>query len=779
MADDEHANSFPTPNRFRFELARQRPQRSCDICRQRKVRCDGPNMPDSCCSSCISFGTPCTYMNPYRKRGPKNLLVEELKKENESLKAKLRKLSVCSLCAQPLQSGSPENGSAASSTSVFNHTSPESDITTVESEPVDGQDFSADELAARFESFSIENLKTKYYGAASVFALANTAIAARDKSCPKALRHSRRPLFWDTLPWEEEAYAQQPNYVYPDNDLIESLVQIYFTCLHPSMPILHRPTFERNVAEGLHLTNAQFGGLLLSVLALASRYSNDLRVFVDGNPLSSGWNFANQIWILRRLFEPTLHEVQMYYILSIYSLSLSAPLVSWLYLGLGIRFLQQRGEHRRREGRKQHEDEQWKRVFWSFVMMDRYLGAFLGRPMGLYPEEYDVELPLEVDDECWDEGFIQPPGKPSQLSFFICSIQLYEILGDVMRKLYGSKKSKLMLGWDGPDWEPRIVAELDSAVNVFSDSIPSHLRWDPEDPPHGAFFDQAALLYITYNYVRIAIHRQYIQKAIVLTAPSLSICAGAARAIIHTADSWLRKRQRTPPHNIINPVFVSGLVLLLNMLATKRAGIPPDKKSKDLVLVTTAMEILKFAEVRLQPVGRLWELLQEIWSIDGSLPLASNDEHDSTDAGASPPALSPPPPVPRAPPTPAPPAVPAPAPPAVPVQAQPMTLPLSDVPGVPDDFFTQLRKSFEQPMPEASWSTAPVFDQSAQMVSMEQLFPPAQEPNYIFDDELMSMWMAAPTDVANINNWDTYMNNRNGMNANWFTNYEAPQQQQY
>ncbi|KAJ7254317.1 fungal-specific transcription factor domain-containing protein, partial [Mycena haematopus] len=647
MSDEEHqGGSYSAQNRFRFELARQRrPQRSCDICRQRKVRCDGPNMPDSCCSSCLAFGTPCTYMNPYRKRGPKNLLVEELKKENASLKAKLRKLSVCSLCSQPLQSQPQGDGA----TSMFNHGSPESDNTStcVEVEPVDGQDFTADELASRFESFSLESMKIKYYGAASVFALANSAIAAKDKSLgPPLLRHSRRSLFWDVLPWEKEIYTQKPHYVYPDNDLIDSLLQHYFNNIQPFCPILHRPSFERAVAEGLHLTNAEFGGTLLAVLAIASRYSNDPRVFVDGNPslsLSAGWNFASQICIVRRLFEPTIYEVQMYCILSFYSLSLSEPQISWLYLGLGIRYLQHRGEHRRKlEGRKWgHQDELWKRAFWSFVVLDRFLGAFLGRPMALHPEEYDVEPPLDVDDEYWDldQGFSQPPGKPSQLSYFIHNIRVYEIMGDVMRRLYGSKKSKLLMGWDGPDWEPRTVAELDSAVNNVLDSIPPHLQWNPEHPPRGTFFDQAAALHIACNYVRIAIHRQYIQKAAVLAAPSLSICASAARAIIHTADSWLRKRQRIPPPDFPNPVFVSGIVLVLNMLATKRAGIPLDPKSKDLLLVATAMEILKFAEVRLQPVGRLWELLQEIWSLDGSLPLAyppnSEQQHHSSKAGPS------------------------------------------------------------------------------------------------------------------------------------------------
>jgi hypothetical protein len=115
-------------------------------------------------------------------------LVEELKKENAALKAKLRKLSVCSLCAQPLQSQPQGDGASnssifnhgdgASGSSVFNHGTPESDTSHTSgadgSEPVDGQDFTAD----RFQSSSgSEARRSRYFGASSPFALANTAIA--------------------------------------------------------------------------------------------------------------------------------------------------------------------------------------------------------------------------------------------------------------------------------------------------------------------------------------------------------------------------------------------------------------------------------------------------------------------------------------------------------------------------------------------------------------------------------------------------------------------------
>jgi hypothetical protein len=54
------------------------------------------------------------------------------------------------------------------------------------------------------------------------------------------------------------------------------------------------------------------------------------------------------------------------------------------------------------------------------------------------------------------------------------SSDVMQILGDVLRRIYGSKKSKILMGWDGPDWDQRVVSELDSAMNDFVDTVPLH-----------------------------------------------------------------------------------------------------------------------------------------------------------------------------------------------------------------------------------------------------------------------------------------------------------------
>lgn len=111
---------------------------------------------------------------------------------------------------------------------------------------------------------------------------------------------------------EEKHYS----YIYPDADLMASLIDDYFLYFNIFMPLLHRPTFEKSVAEGLHFSDPMFGATLLLVCAHGSRYSDDPRILADGsdNPRSSGWKWFEQVNIFRTTFHkrPTLYELQMH-----------------------------------------------------------------------------------------------------------------------------------------------------------------------------------------------------------------------------------------------------------------------------------------------------------------------------------------------------------------------------------------------------------------------------------------------------------------------------------
>ena len=105
-------------------------------------------------------------------------------------------------------------------------------------------------------------------------------------------------------------------YTYPEKDLIASLTDLYFNQVNIYLPLLHRPTFERQVAEELHLTDIWFGSTVLLVCAVGAQYSDDPRVFLDGTDSyhSCGWKWFEQVQLIKKslLAPPSLYELQFF-----------------------------------------------------------------------------------------------------------------------------------------------------------------------------------------------------------------------------------------------------------------------------------------------------------------------------------------------------------------------------------------------------------------------------------------------------------------------------------
>ncbi|KAJ7505471.1 fungal-specific transcription factor domain-containing protein [Mycena galericulata] len=734
MSSDDEEHSTPPDSGSQSSYKQRRPQRSCDICRHRKIRCDGQiKAPGGACSNCLAFGCPCTYLEPSKKRGPKNKQVEELKHRIATLEAKLRSQSFCSLCTQPLESRPDQPNSSAS---IFQQDTPERDTA---DHPPPEEDITQDELADRFRQISIGGLSDKFFGSASSFALVSSALAVKEKYLGQpSISQSRRAAYFDILPWEHELYRRRPHYGFPSSDLIASLVELYFTNVHPTLPILHRPSFERSVAEGLYLTDSKFGAVLLAVLGVASRYSDDPRILIDGNTLSSGWKFVAQVEILHKNFDPSVYEVQFYCLMTVFALGTSSPQISWVYVGIGVRYLQARGEHRRKREGHNFEAELWNRAFWSLFVIDRMVCTFLGRAPAIV--DFDVDPPLEVDDEYWELGFTQPLGKPSRLSYFVYFVRLCEILGDALCRLYASKKWKTRMGWFGPEWEQSTVAELDSAMNDVFSSIPPHLRWDPHG--EGVFFDQSGILHVTYYYIQFTIHRPYIHKPTALAGPSVSICTGAARSALHVAGLWANKMQRLPFTFLQNTSFAAALILLLNIFEGKRAGragLSIDD-NKDLAQVGTAMDILKGAELRCQPAGRLWEMLQELQSLKPPPRSEFPEERTIVHCGY---------------------------PPSDFIPSAANSDPPPNFAGGVEGFYTATEQSLQPGISfEQLLAHAPVRDRNPS-VAPNGWSNSSGLQNDVLDDELMSMWLAAPADFMDINHWDAYIDSMNVVDVHW------------
>ncbi|KAJ7701541.1 fungal-specific transcription factor domain-containing protein [Mycena rosella] len=426
--------------------------------------------------------------------------------------------------------------------------------------------------------------------------------------------------------------------MFPDPDLLRSLVSDYFAHVNILLCLLHRPTFERGLSAGLHFEDRRFGATVLAVCALAAKYSDDPRVLLEGTntQLSAGWKYFRQLQLIALTHAGTLYEAQLICLSIHFLLGSSAPDPSWYMGGVGLRFVQNVGAHRRNRHKDKVLDEQWKRAYWQLICIDTLSSVFYGRPRGTCSDDYDLDYPIECDDEYWetldpDMAFKQPPGRPSALSFTVAYMKLIEILGTAQKTIYCVRKENKPEGWT-----QTVVVELDSALNAWVDAIPEHLRWDPH-MEHPVFAAQSSALYacyyhglllfpvlyieVTLSAVQIHVHRIFIVSALkgqkppipISTSsnyPSLAICANAARACSHIMDVAMRRGFVYTPH-VLAALCDAGVVLLLNVWGGREGGLSTDPQ-KCLQDLETCLRLFGMYELRWQTAGRRKDILGEL-----------------------------------------------------------------------------------------------------------------------------------------------------------------------
>ena len=207
--------------------------------------------------------------------------------------------------------------------------------------------------------------------------------------------------------------------------LMLHLVDSFFDNLDLVLPLLHRPSFMRSIAEGFHELDQNFGATVLLVCAIGCRYTDHPSVVheLSTSTPCTAWSLYNQVNRIRKVpyLPHSLHEVQVYPVGSLVHVrssvmtfakltalfleTYSPPETPWLIIGTGLRIMQDSGVHRKFFSKKQSlEKELWKRAFWSVltrgglkpdlrlphrvsVVLDRAFSVLLGRACVLQDEK--------------------------------------------------------------------------------------------------------------------------------------------------------------------------------------------------------------------------------------------------------------------------------------------------------------------------------------------------------------------------------------------------------
>ncbi|KAK6971971.1 fungal-specific transcription factor domain-containing protein, partial [Favolaschia claudopus] len=404
---------------------------------------------------------------------------------------------------------------------------------------------------------------------------------------------------------------------FPAQPLLSDLVDLYFKHENIYIPLLHRPTFEKQLADGLSMRDDSFAATVLLVCALASRWSEDPNIAKDGWACGRKW-FEQATSMDDRLFgQANLYDLQYYSLAVLYLIgSSSAPQLCWRFVVVGLRLAQDIGVHRRQAliEPPSVERELFKRAFWVLVYLDHLVSSWMGRTSIVEYDELDIDQLLEVDDEFWDHPthpFRQPANRPSYVTYFNNVLRLTHILTLGLRYLYPLNKVRVLFPIDDT-WKESLVAELDSALNQWLNGLPEHLRWDPtkKEP---VFFDQSVAIYTAYYQLQILIHRPLVpilRKSAPTKYLSLAICTNAARSCANIVDIQRQRNGTLPAFVNVPGVFASAIVMLLNIWSSKRKGlIPHSGSSREMVYVQKCMQVVKLCETR--------DVLAELASVGG------------------------------------------------------------------------------------------------------------------------------------------------------------------
>ncbi|THV03670.1 hypothetical protein K435DRAFT_747568 [Dendrothele bispora CBS 962.96] len=640
---------------------KKRLQNPCDECRRRKVRCDKDpeRTPGDTCNSCSSLRIACTYSKTPQKRGPKpgstrttaalpvGVLVTcilaatnsepfIIPEEDDVTRRILFKLATrIRTLEREIKQYQEINPLDSPGTSELSTPHPTDSSEPVPSSGSDGSDNKLDDLSKQFSQFSFGLPSKTHFGESSSYTLLLAAMDHRKKvNGPNSPDWSaifsrvRRPELWDLSPvpsWLKTA-PQPSSFEFPPSRLLHHLINIYFVEQNAYTPLLHRPTVEKLVSQGLHICDDSFGAVVLAVCALGARLSSS-------SPIKNrpGAQWFNQIRIENYVFRENLelYHLQLYSLCLMYLHYIGDGIDdSWLLSGIAIRRAYEKGIHRRYPQRPTVEGELWKRAFWMLIFHETRISTVFGRPGATSIQDFDLDAVIECEDEYWEpevpvQAFVQPQNEPSTISYWNSYLKLMEIYSTSLLTIYPVRKSEpgAMTGKRTLRWSEKAVMELDSALNEWVDSIPEHLQRDQQHKT-SLFFSQSALLYTTYYWVQIQVHRPFIphpsQSTGALSLSSLAICTSAAKSMIHVCETYCR-RAFLQYQGFLIPLLNAATILSLNMTRSIHLKLNFDP-GKEMTDIYKCIDLMRLYESRYLLAGRFIDIVNVMVFASGYPP---------------------------------------------------------------------------------------------------------------------------------------------------------------
>nr|XP_036589757.1 C6 transcription factor [Colletotrichum truncatum]KAF6801762.1 C6 transcription factor [Colletotrichum truncatum] len=352
---------------------------ACNCCRRRKLRCSR-EVPT--CQQCRKTGSDCVYESKRSKPGMKAGAIENLHRRLDALERTVHQQRV-----NPPDRDRRQSGTDSSPIRESPH----------------GSSAELEKNAYSIMSFFAKELQKFNSKTAGSFGEGKTSHET-DNQPPRA---KRRRL--------DDHDEVQPLVLgigtpsCPDEDELQTVLQAYFSHVHPWIPILHEARFRRRLAEPSEFEALRV--VLHSMILSASRYISDEEVAaaVFGSPQQ---RIGVRDWIVSQAMKHlTVESLQALIIVAFNDIGSGEASQAWSLVGSltrTVEYLQLTVEHDDAERpslsqpfvslpppNNWTEAEERRRVFWNVFKLDRLISVTMGWNTSLTSDDVHCRLPCD------------------------------------------------------------------------------------------------------------------------------------------------------------------------------------------------------------------------------------------------------------------------------------------------------------------------------------------------------------------------------------------------
>ncbi|KAF4307764.1 hypothetical protein GTA08_BOTSDO03406 [Botryosphaeria dothidea] len=540
---------------------RRRIARACDMCRKKKIKCDG-KMP--ACTHCQNYKTECVFTQVEKKRQPPKgaKYIEGLENRLGRMESLLRLSGLLSedddgrtdlgtLEKRLSEKRAATGGNTGTSSSRTSHdggstqqrdegtpsqrdtpaqpgelpsprsaaTSPAPSRNNRQStqEPPRNEE-EVESLSDMMCSLVTNNCgETRYIGSSSGFSIFSPKGIqwVNDKTGDTSFQDMITNAAVDDNKWIHwkpdifrDIFSRRVFKPLPPKEEALSLLRDYFANFNCMFPLFHEPTFMHLVDKHYSRDPYEGSGWWAS-LNVALAIAHRLRVMSNLVPQEEdqkAWGYLKNALAVQT--ELTIRNTDLLSVQALLGMALFLqgtpnPQPSFFLVAAAIRLSHSIGLHKRGSGFNLNpaEIEQRKRVFWIAYMLDRDICLRSGRPPIQDDDDMNVELPSEDPPD--NIGNIPLESGKGKVNLFRLMCTFAVIESKVYKNLYSVKASKQS---DGELLST--IGELDRELEEWKDGIPIDFRPEHEiKASHTPLILHVVVLHFAYYNCLTTIHR--------------------------------------------------------------------------------------------------------------------------------------------------------------------------------------------------------------------------------------------------------------------------------